>query len=279
MRDVLYNGCCNNIDPAEPAAVDRRVDRIPPDGRFDRIIVYSHKSTDGLDEVLTRLAAGYPVTAYRLGDMEKPQLAAYRHSWDNHGDSIDWMAFIDGDEFLFPTKADNIGEALAPFDAMKLSALAVYWKIYGSNGHIQDPGGLLLEKFPRHSDNEFHANKHVKSIIKGKERIDAVASHVFGTRMGTFDENMREVTVGKTSYAPTYEHFRINHYACQSWDFFKRHKQNMGAADVSPLVVRPDSWFHKLDRNESDDGTSYGFLIRLKLKVAELETFLQERRP
>lgn len=241
---------------------------------FDKIIIYSHKSTDGMDEILAKLTIGYPIIAYQLGDVERPQLAAYKHSWDNHGDSIDWMAFIDGDEFLFPTQADNIADALAPFKAMPLSALAVYWKIYGSNGHIKDPGGLLLEKFPRHSRDDFHDNKHVKSIVRGGECIDGFTSHLFKTQMGTFDENMREVTFGKTNYAPTYGHFRINHYACQNWDFFKEYKQNSGSADVSPLFFRPDAYFHMLDRNECDDGVSYSFLIRLKLKVAEIEAFL-----
>ncbi|MGD0109603.1 MAG: glycosyltransferase family 2 protein [Rhodopila sp.] len=243
---------------------------------FGKIIIYSHNSSDGTDEVVARLAARYPIVGYRLGDVEKPQLAAYRHSWDNHGNSIDWMAFIDGDEFLFPTRANTVAGALASFDSTSLSALAVYWKIYGSNGHVDDPGGLLVEKFPRHSSDDHDDNRHVKSIVRGGERIDGYTSHVFQTQRGTFDENMREVVFGKTGYAPTYVHFRINHYLCQSWEFFKKYKQNSGAPDVNPLMVRPDSWFHRVDRNECDDGVSHNFLLRLKLKVAELEAFLKQ---
>jgi hypothetical protein len=242
---------------------------------FGKIIIYSHKSTDGMDEALTRLSGHYPILAYRLGDVERPQLAAYRHSWDNHANSVDWMAFIDGDEFLFPTKAPTIAEGLSSFDTKPLSALAVYWKIYGSNGHVTDPGGLLLQKFPRHSGFDYDDNGHVKSIVKGREAIDGYTSHVFRTQKGTFDENMREVVFGKTNFTPTYEHFRINHYMCQSWEFFKNYKQHSGAPDINPLMVRPDSWFYYADRNECDDGVSYNFLIRLKLKVAELESFLR----
>ncbi len=242
---------------------------------FDKIIIYSHKSTDGMDEVLTRLSLGYPIVAYRLGDVAAPQLTAYTHSWNFNSDSFTWMAFIDGDEFLFPTKAGTIGEALESFGPAPLSALAVYWKIYGSNGHLEEPGGLLLEKFPRHSSDSCDDNKHVKSVVRGSERIDCNTSHVFRTQKGTFDENMREIVYGRTAYAPTYAQFRINHYACQSWEFFKKYKQLSGAADVNPLMVRPDGWFHKVDRNECDDGVSYNFLIRLKLKVAEIKSFLE----
>jgi hypothetical protein len=242
---------------------------------FGKIIIYSHLSTDAMDGILTRLATHYPILVYRLGDVERPQLAAYKHSWDTYGDSVDWMAFIDGDEFLFPTRAGSIADGLTSFDSTSLSALAVYWKIYGSNGHVVDPGGLLMEKFPRHSGHDHDDNRHVKSIVRGGERIDGYTSHVFHTQKGTFDENMRQVTFGKTDYDPTYEHFRINHYLCQSWDFFKKYKQNSGAPDVNPLMVRPDSWFHRVDRNECDDGISYNFLLRLKLKVTELEAVLK----
>jgi hypothetical protein len=132
-----------------------------------------------------------------------------------------------------------------------------------------------MEKFPRHSSFDHDANRHVKSIVRGGEYIDYYWSHMFRTQKGTFDENMREVVYGKTNYTPTYEHFRINHYKCQSWELFKSYKQNSGAADGNPLLHRPESWFHEADRNECDDGVSYNFLIRLKLKVAELEAFLR----
>jgi hypothetical protein len=56
----------------------------------------------------------------------------------------------------------------------------------------------------------------------------------------------------------------------QSFEFFRHTKQNIGAADGNPHLIRPDSWFHEYDRNEEDDGQSYQFLVRLQLKVQEL---------
>lgn len=243
---------------------------------FDRFFVYSHLSQDGMDHMLFKLATRYPITPFRVEDIERPQLAVYQHSWASHGANVDWMAFIDGDEFLFPTQDATMAEALARFAGRDLSALAAYWKCYGSNGHVTEPGGLMVEKFPRHSAQDFAPNRHVKSILKGGETADFVGSHVFATAKGTFDERMRPITGGWTDHEPSYDVLRINHYACQSWEFFKKQKQHSGAPDVNPLLVRPDGWFLAHDRNECDDGTSYNFLLRLKLKVMELEAFLRE---
>lgn len=242
---------------------------------FEKFIIYSHKSIDGMNDVLERLSVRYPILCYQLANVENPQLAAYRHSWENYGNSVDWMAFIDGDEFLFPTSEPSIAAALTPFNNMPISALAAYWRIYGSSGHVNEPKGLVLENYPRHSAIGCDRNRHVKSIVKGKEELLGFTSHYFDTHKGTFDENMRPVTFGLTNYDPTYDKFRVNHYTCQSWEFFKNYKQQSGAPDCNPHLIRPDEWFHSVDRNECDDGVSYNFLVRLKLKVAEMQEFLK----
>ena len=241
--------------------------------------LYLHECRDGMPETLVRLSRAYPIQLYTIGNVDKPQLAAYRHAWATHGQDIDWMAFIDGDEFLMPTAADTLPAALEPYAAVPLSALGVYWICYGSSGHVGDPGGLLMERFPRHSAREFGPNRHMKTILRGRQpdAVDFINSHFFLTARGTFNEHLEPIAgpVLREPHAPpTYDALRINHYVTQHWEFFKNTKQNMGAADVSPLMVRPDAWFHHHDRNECDDGASYRFLVRLKLKVRELQDVL-----
>jgi len=181
------------------------------------------------------------------------------------------MAFIDGDEFLFSPKHRDMKYALAEYDERDLSALAVYWMCYGSNGHVEEPDGLLLENYPRHSSRDFLINRHIKSIVRGREKIDEGSAHYFVTSRGTFDEHMRPVTAGLTQYEPSYEVFRINHYVCQSHQYFMHCKGPMGEADGDPGKVRGLSHFLGHDRNECDDGTSYNLLMPLKLKVRELQ--------
>lgn len=242
---------------------------------FNKFFIYAHKCDDGMEQTLLKLSMFYDIKVYNIDVEHRPQLAAYQHSWDINGQDVDWMAFIDGDEFLLPTRHRSMVDALAGFCDAPLSALAAYWMCYGSSGHLDEPQGLILENFRRHSGPDFPNNRHVKSIVRGGERIRTSASHVFETERGTFDDRMRPVTHGyMRSYEPSYDTFRINHYATQSFEFYAHTKQRIGAADHDPTYVRPIEWFQEYDRNECDDGVVYNFLIPVKLKMRELQAVL-----
>ena len=248
---------------------------------FEHFYLYCHKSGDGLTQTLQRLARHYPITVYAIDGDDRPQLAAYRHAIGQHLAGVEWMAFIDGDEFLFPTAQPSMRAALAPYAGQPLSALGVYWLCYGSNGHVQEPPGLMLENYPRHSAPDFGPNRHIKSILRGGQAARDVApgwcSHFFQTGAGTVDELLRPIAgpmLEDPAQQPSYRHFRINHYVTQSQDYFRRSKQAMGAADRGPGVVRPDHWFSGHDRNECDDGVAARFLPALRAKVREMELVL-----
>jgi len=244
---------------------------------FNRFFIYCHECDDGMPQTLETLSRHYPITFYTVQAPEKPQLAAYQHAIDTHNAEVDWMAFIDGDEFLFPVQAPDIQQALAEFNGHEMSALGVYWMCYGSSGHLEEPDGLLMENFTRHSKPDFGPNRHIKSVIKGRQQARAATSHIFATERGTYDERLRQLTtpmLNDPAQQPSHAKLRINHYVTQSYDYFKGVKQKLAAADRTPVVLRGDDWFFAHDRNECDDGLSYNFLVRLKLKVRELEAVL-----
>jgi hypothetical protein len=244
---------------------------------FNKFFIYSHRSTDDMNQKLLKLASFYPIIVNEINTDERPQLLAYQHAVNAYLADIDWMAFIDGDEFFIPLTKSSVSEALQPYTSLQLSALAVFWRCYGSNGHFNEPNGLIIENYPRHSSADFDPNRHVKSIVKGREKVTVIGSHVFQTEFGTFDEHLRPIVNGyNPDLQPTSEVFRINHYLLQSYEYFKQSKQKMGLADCPPGASRPDEFFHNHDRNECDDGLMYNYLIPLKLKVAELQRCLHD---
>jgi hypothetical protein len=243
---------------------------------ISRFFMYTHKCDDGSTELLVRLSRHYPIVVHPFDAPAQAQLIAYQHAWNNYGAQVDWMAFIDGDEFLFPTAKASLAEALAPFTAEPISAIAAFWMCYGSSGHVEDPGGLLLEQFTRHANLDFSVNRHVKSIVRGStDPITITSSHIFTTLHGTVDSSLRPIDKAyMDELDPCYEALRINHYVTQCHDFFRLAKQTMGAADAGPDWIRPDSWFEAHDRNECDDGVRYRFLLAVKLKLREMHARL-----
>ena len=241
---------------------------------FTDFFIYAHKCTDAMSDTLKKLAQHYPIIVKEIDDDAPPQLKIYWESINEHVANIDWMAFIDGDEFLMPMQHASIGEALASYQDKPISALGVYWMCYGSSGHLTEPQGLVTENFTRHAPANFAVNRHAKTILKGRntQHIHTVAAHIFDTNNGTFDEQMRPIATGwEHAHEPSHSVFRINHYLTQSYDFYRYKKRFMGAADVNANLERDASWWTGHDRNDCDDGIRYSFLIKLKLKIEEIE--------
>ncbi len=242
---------------------------------FRRFYFFAHRCTDDTLSVLRQLQARIDLTVNVVPDhIERPQLAAYRFAYARHGGEVDWMAFIDGDEFLFPTRADTVGDAIARIDNSRLGAIGVYWACFGSSGHVREPDGLLIENYRQRAPDDFRANGHVKSIVRGGIG-DAFHvthnSHLFVTPGATFDEKDRYIELGWTGYAPSWDALRINHYVTQSREYFTGFKQRSGAADMAGGQdhVRPESWWTDHDRNDVHDTSVVRFYAPLKALLAE----------
>ncbi len=237
----------------------------------EKFFFFAHKCTDNTLEVVAELKKSFDISAFSLpDDLPTPQLHAYQYAYENFNHTFDWMAFVDGDEFLFPTVGNDIRSILAQYDYEKLSALAVHWVCFGSNGHLQEPQGLITENFRTRPPLDFKDNAHIKSIVRGRQGSafrTLSTAHLFQTIFGTYDEKLRLVTSGKSVHAPSHEHLRMNHYCCQSYSYFQQFKKNSGAADSNPHLIRPDSWWDYYDRNDELDTSLVQLMPRLKQKI------------
>ena len=246
---------------------------------FRLFYFYAHHCCDDSVAKLVKLSKVLNIQAFELKDKQDyVQLKAYQHCYDTYNGDVDWMAFIDGDEFLYPTEARSVQEVLAYYQDKKLSALAVYWQMFGSNGHIDEPEGLLIDNYTRRAKLEARENRLVKSIVRGGESMRAIKnSHVFLTENGTVDELLRPVLHGYLpDVEPTFNKIKINHYSCQSYNYYHGFKRTSGMADAGHSIPRPDDWWESRDRNDIEDLTIHRFRGEVVRIMAELNAVLND---
>ena len=241
---------------------------------FSKFYFYAHNCTDHTGPVLARLSGRYDLKTFMVNTHENQvQLKVYQHAYENFGHECDWLAFIDGDEFLFPTAGQSIGQALEEFNYQKTSAIGAYWACFGSSGHIEEPAGLMVKNYRQRPGYGFEVNRHIKSIVRGRQASRVGPnSHMFITPWGTQDELGRPIDFGWTKHEPSYTRFRINHYVCQSYQYFKQSKQASGAADAGAAYVRPDSWWTRHDLNDEFDSSLVHLYDALEKEVAQVDT-------
>ena len=241
---------------------------------FRHFYFFAHRCTDQTLQIVTHLSKRIDIKLFMVQDETvRPQLTAYQYAYNSFGDEVDWMAFIDGDEFLFPTRSMDIADCFRDLDDGLFSALGVYWACFGSGRFLIEPPGLITENYRYRGPNNFNENSHIKSIVRGglgNSVTMAINSHLFQTPNGTVDENGQVITSGHTNNTPTWNHIRINHYVCQSRQYFDTFKQSSGAADAGSEYVRPEAWWNKLDRNDGYDKSIEHFYTDLRKLMKDL---------
>ena len=66
------------------------------------------------------------------------------------------------DEFLFSPTGRSLPDVLSGFK--RAPAVAVNWRIYGTNGHEVPPEGSVIDNYPIPEPEDDPVNLHVKSI-------------------------------------------------------------------------------------------------------------------
>lgn len=244
---------------------------------FRKFYIFLHRCKDDSEGVVRELQKHFDINCFTLSDdVVRPQLAAYQYAYQNHGHEVDWMAFVDGDEFLFPSQAQDLQTALQPYHYEKISALGIWWVCYGSNGHVQEPDGLVIQNYLHRPELSHLNNRHFKCLVRGRlgDSFSVLQNaHLFKTPGGAVDEHLRGLSVGyMPDTEPTYDVFRINHYVCQSYEYFKTFKQHSGMADAGAQAVRSEEIWHRDDCNDVHDEAALKFLPNVQTLLSSIST-------
>jgi hypothetical protein len=191
------------------------------------------------------------------------QQAMFDHALAHADADVEWLAFIDDDEFLFSANLRPLPETLAAYASF--AGVAVSWWLYGSAGIQRRSGEWAIQRYTKRA---IAPDQHVKCIVRPDRVVRATNSpHAFVAREGCaiVDENFRPLRE-PLNPAPSAGVMRVNHYVTKSWEEcierrFLRAEVNTGK--LKPLTL--EQW-RELDAGWSlvDDASAAAFVPAMR---------------
>lgn len=245
-----------------------------------KFLIADNDSTDGSKDLLRLLDLAGIIHYFDFPSEPgvKPQRPCYSKILTKAKNlGIEWLAFIDADEFLMPEaeEMDFFSCIEAAISQQDTGAVAINWAIYGSSGWEERADGLVLRDFTKRATLGFSTNLHYKSLVK-VEACSAVSGspHHFVLREGFKYKNFQgfdlvvhpEIGVG-VSHSIVNRPLRINHYILKSKAEFFNNKSPKGSVSSEDRVMGK-IYFENNDRNDETDPCS---LKRIHETIVEME--------
>jgi glycosyltransferase involved in cell wall biosynthesis len=236
-------------------------------------VIYDNKSTDATRRILDAVPFKETIRVHGI-DSPYPQKDAFADALLRYRDALDWVAFIDGDEFIVPLGRVSLPQRLAKFEAAGVAGFGINWRIFGSGGHATRPPGLVTESFIRRAPDKMKANAHVKSIVRIAKVEAMVTQHYFKVA-GTYRvDSPVGIPPDFKGVSPsiTYKHgFALHHYITKSREqCLRKIARGRPRPASTGDKFRPASFFETYDRNEVDDDRAAKVIAPIRDEVLKL---------
>lgn len=217
----------------------------------EHFYLFNHLSTDNYLEILEPYIKSGIVELQditrdpsSLNEWNLIQTSVYHTIAQQVQNEVEWIAFIDLDEFLYPVKEQNLKDLLQKYDSY--ASLSVNWKIFGTNNIPKIPRDkLLIETLLKSSLDK---DLHVKTIVKPRYVKKFLNPH-FATLKKGYCQVTENFQYFMGSFAPTltFREIRINHYWSRDLEFFNNTKlKRKHLADIElNLLLQSDQNFSK----------------------------------
>jgi len=196
----------------------------------NHFLLFDNDSVRPLNVTQSRRISDGIVTVVRFPGY-RCQLPAYRAALHDYRDMSRWLAFIDVDEFIVPVSRDRVPDVLDDFHDMP--GVVVNWKMFGANGHVDKPPGLVIENYTACHAPGASVNRHVKSIVQASQVADVLSPHAFSYLRHWAVDTDREIKRDGFS-AARYDKLQLNHYFTKSLAEWRR-KAARGRADTGEV--------------------------------------------
>ncbi|CAD5911605.1 glycosyltransferase family 92 protein [Planktothrix agardhii] len=239
----------------------------------ERFYLYDNNSTDNVFEKVKPYIDRGEIVWHEWPE-QAGQRSSYNHCLKHYREESEWIAFIDLDEFLFPSEADDLKKVLEEYK--EYPGIGVNWLCFGSSGHISKPEGLVTENFTRRPTDDGPSAQHggrMKSIVRTTQTIRSATPHhfIYVDDEQAVTENQQAFVGPRTPYTSV-KKLRINHYLTKSKEEF-RIKSQRGAGNGTN---KPFAIFEKYDQNQIEDPNIQRFLPALKAAVESASQTLAE---
>lgn len=258
----------------------------------ERFFIADNESDDGLSVILTSLAEQGVVNhiVFPTPAKSNPQTMAYQHIVDNYGQEVDWIFFIDADEFIHTEDSSvDLHRFISSLDE-DVGAVCLNWAIYGSSGRVKAGQGLVTTRFVNRASETQDVNKHYKSLIRTSaisgsvgRSVHHIEMHNKFRRVNTRRENIEfDRRTRGISQSVVWDQLRLNHYVIKSWSEFWLKKVARGRATCAK-EARDQDFFGAHDLNEVYDPLDRRIckdladeISNLKGKLASLPSWVQD---
>ncbi len=236
-------------------------------------IIYDNLSTDATRRVLASVPFRDEIRV-REFSREPPQLEAFADAFRRYGYVLDWVAFLDADEYIVPLGETSLPEKLREWEAAGIDGIGIHWRMFGSSGHETRPDGLLTESFTHRAPDDEPANAHVKSLARIAKVYRVVTPHYFllnGVyRLDDGTQPPHDFR-GVAARASFHQGLAIHHYVTKS-----RAQCMKKIARGRPLFrdgqqrFRDSNYFAAHDRNEVEDDRAARVIAPIRDSVLNL---------
>ena len=200
---------------------------------FTKIIIFDHKSQIPLSKVFMNFDKRVEIVD--VSQMKNPIKIKLMNmaSEISRNLDMDWMIYLDADEFLMINKKYvGVKHLLSEFN--HADSLQIDWLMFGSNYLEKEPDGLLIENYTK---SNIYLNDHVKTFSRPNRIIDAINPHYYimknpnriygiNNKIITKDYHRNDIHL-KFEQSPVY----IAHYVNQSEETFIKRKINLPSDD------------------------------------------------
>lgn len=200
---------------------------------FDHVYIFDHKSTVPLASEF----AGFDTRVIvERSELDVPPKFPLMHRAAEIAAIMraDWFIYLDADEFIILNNFNGVKAMLNKY--YFADSLALNWLMFGTNNHITEPEGMILENYTR-SDELL--NEHVKTFVRPSQVSSRPPanphsypivnpSRMFAITGGSMTNQVFNFTRVPFWRAPAF----IAHYVYQSEETYKQRKISLPTDDT-----------------------------------------------